>query len=328
MGTEGNYERLFPGQDDCWYVQRDSGVIELAFCPGQTTGFCPLPIYSNPTPSNAVSGATEDVTLQGFYLDTVSAVTIGDHTVNSITPISPTEMTVNVTWDGTVGLADLTLDATCGQVVVSDAFDAFVSVWLDLSVPADYVTANPVVIGGASVSQTANGAAITGTGGWNSIVRFDGSCAGVSSNFEMVVFRQGTAARAMIGLTSDTTAPTATWPGNNSYQRQYIGFWNSGTGGTSYYGSQAGEGGTNWNQNSGSNVATPAGSYRLYRYESAGQGGATVEVWDSDASFNKITLLNTFTSNKPTTPATTVCHSVVPLDAVASDYFVRGLRIL
>ena len=264
------------------------------------------PIVDSISPPKLNHAATLDLTITGYYFQDTSTVSIVGQTVNSVTFVSPNELTVNVTSNSTDGLYDVIVGNDCGLKNIVDGIEVKLSVWFDMRVAADLTAANITATTGLTYASTANGLQVTpATTSWNQALKFEGAQGSVSDDFQMVVYRTGTARRFMPGLFNQATDIT-TWPGGNSYQRQYCGAWQSGPSFSTIYGSQLNEGGVGWTQNIGATVNTPTGQYTLYKWRSAGQNGSVCEAWVSDVNLNEITLLHSWTSNKTATPATIV----------------------
>lgn len=289
--------------------------------------FCPLPIFTELDTVKVNQSTTVDIIITGYYLDTVSNITLGGVTVNGITIDNPNQITVNITSPAVDAFHDLVITGTCGEITIANALEVQLSTWLMMDDATDFTSAGWEITTGNSVASTADGAQfVNNVSSWTKMGQTLGYTGTVGQTFEMVVKRTGTARRAMFGL-HDATVSIATYPGSNAYRRQFTGAWNYGAGVNRDYGTQVGEGGTGWSQAHSATASTPAGSYIKYKWFGAGTNGQVCEVWQSDAALNDVALLSTRTSNKPATPGTTLAFSVCMYDAGVSDYAPFAMKI-
>lgn len=216
-------------------------------------------------------------------------------------------------------------------LIIGNCPEEPVTNWLKMNDPDDFAAAGWEITAGSSVTSTANGAQFNhNLTNWNKMAKATGITGTSDQAFEMVIFRTGTALRAMFG-TADANVGITTWPGGNSYQRQYHGVWNFGASFNRSYGSQLGEGGSGWFQTHPATTPTPAGSYVMIRFNQAGKNGGLVEIFESDAACNEGAAITSFVSDKIVTPldsAGDVTFSVSGFDAGLSDYYITALRVV
>ena len=269
------------------------------------------------------------VHVYGSYFSSASSISIPGLNPTNITFISGGEMSFDINPGAAVGFYDLTLTNELDSVTVNNAIEVKSNLWVDLRIAANVTTANPVFetsrINGYNVDPSFGLQLDVATQDWRKALRFDGLCSDINKSYDIIVYRTNTVKRAMFGLTS-TSLQINPSLGGSYHKRQYIGAWNTGGRVQRVYGSQFREtGGVDWNQ-SFTRVNTNVGMYIRYHFQNAGQNGNNIEIWEVDSNFNDISLLRSFTSTKPATPATSVCPSVVPNESGLSDYYITAIR--
>lgn len=269
------------------------------------------------------------IKIYGSYFTPSSTISVPGLSLTNITFVSSEEMNFDVNPGSAIGLYDLVVTNEIDTLVLDDAIEVKATLWLDLRNSSDVAVANPVFdsahINGYSINTNYGMQLDIVANNWQKALRFDGLCSDIGNDFDIVVYRTGTVKRAMFGLMSALTGVNPSI-GSNYHQRQYIGQWNTGGRTQSAYGSQRYEvGGVTWNQ-AYTRIDTPAGEFIRYHFKNAGQNGNIVEIWQVDAALNDIALLRSYTSNKPSTPATVVCPSVIPREDGLSDYFITAIR--
>lgn len=278
---------------------------------------------------NIKINTNSNITINGSYFTPSTTVSIPGLSLTNYNFISSNQLSFDVNPGAAIGLYDVIITNELDSLTMNDAIEVKANLWLDLRNPSDIAIANPVFettrINSFIADPTFGIQLDVATNDWRKALRFDGLCSDVNNDFDIVVYRSGTVKRAMFGLMSTSTIVNPSM-GGSYHQRQYIGQWNTGGRTQRAYGSQRFEtDGVSWNQ-AYTRIDTPAGKYIRYHFKNAGQNGNIVEIWEVDAALNDIALLRSYTSNKPTTPATEVCPSIVPREDGLSDYFITAIR--
>ena len=315
LGSSHSVDFIFDGHSDAVIV---SGCSALT------------PSISSVTPNQLTVSSTSTVFVSGHNFSVATTVNVPGLNISNVNIIDVQNLSFSVEATASVADYDLEIQNECGNLVQTDAISVIASTWIDLRTAAGVTTANPnyttAGISGYTVDPSF-GLQITNTStGWNKMLRFDGVCAAPGSDFDIVIYRSGTAVSFMPALWNASTSVNP-YPNNTTYYTQYIGFWIPGASSSQVWGSQGGEGGSNWNQNFTA-INLPVGNFYRFAFRGGAQNGQTVEVFQVDANLNDISSLGSFVSNKPNTPAASICPGLTPNTAGAADYFVTAVRAL
>lgn len=288
------------------------------------------PVISNVAPSLLSVSSSSTIYLSGYNFSVATNVNIPGLIVSSLNIIDKQNLSFVLATTAATANYNLEIQNECGTTVSTNAISVAPSTWTDLRTTAGVTAANPVYtttgISGYTIDP-AFGLRITNSNtAWSKMLRFDGMCDVPSKDFDIVIYRSGTSRSFMPSLWNASTAVNP-FPGTTSYYRQYIGFWIPADTTSAVWGSQGGEGGSNWNQSFGA-IALPAGKYYRFAFRGAAQTGQTVEVFEVDSSLNDISSLGSYVSNRPATPAISVCPGITPYATGVADYYVTAVRAL
>ena len=278
-----------------------------------------------------VASTTEQVRIFGNHFASNSAISVPGLSVTNSNFSNPGEMSFDLTAGGSTGQYDIIINNDCGSFTLANSLTVQASAWIDLRTAGGVSQAAPEFTNGPIAGYAVDPSFglrlnVTSTT-WQKSVRFSGLCDSVNQDFDIVVYRTGTSDRVLMSLFNENIQIDPYPNTTASYQRAYIGAWNFGGGVSTVYGTEADNGGSGWSQAIG-NKAIQTGQYYRYHFENAGQSGGRIEVWRVDANFNDIAQVGgTTISNKPSTPAVTVCPGLSPFDTGNVDYYITGLRI-
>ena len=277
-----------------------------------------------------VASTTESVTLTGSSFSPGSSISVPGLSLSNISINDFDNISMDVTAGAAVGDYDIIISNECGSYTESNAIKVQASEWIDLRTAAGVADADPeftaASISGYTIDPSFGLRLNIATTTWNQAVRFNGACDFKDRDFDIVVYRTGTADRLLVSLFNNS-ATIEPYAGSPSYQKEFIGAWNPGNSVTGLWGTDVDNGGSGWSQGmAGKNTQT--GRYFRYHFQRAGQNGYNFELWRVDANFNDITQIGaSIVSNKTVTPSSVVCAGLSPYDNGNVDYYITGIRV-
>lgn len=279
---------------------------------------------------NIIESNTELVEVSGYNFSPTTTVNVPGLSISNLVINDFNSLQFNITAGTTLGSYNMIIGTECGSVTSTNAITVIASPWIDLRTAAGVTQADPEYttarITGYTIDTNFGFRINNNSNGWNKAVKFKGACDSISRSFDIVIYRTGITDRTMVGLLNQASVINP-YPSGNSYQHQYIGFWNSGNASNTMYGTESNAGGSNWSQSIGTHsIAT--GKFYRYHFEQAGQAGQILEIWEVDANFIDIAKVgSTAISTKASSPASTVCAGLAPYDSGNVDFYVTGIKV-
>ncbi|MDB4430955.1 IPT/TIG domain-containing protein [Pseudomonadales bacterium] len=236
---------------------------------------CPalVPEVLSVDPPIVNQNVTIDVLVNGNNFTPSTTVDITGQTVNSVTFVNSSQLSVNITTGTTDGLYNVTVSDCAGDGVLADGFEVELSVWVDLRLGGDAFTdgnaaGNDIRYrNGMSLTRDASGMFFAGINPWGSWVKFEslGWTRGTNKTLQWIF--TGPDNPMMIGIGSDATNETSNSQWN---QAEVLVYFNNGTNFWGLYGNNGNVGSTG---NQAIGVAIPAASAFKIKFEDDGDAG-------------------------------------------------------
>ena len=270
--------------------------------PQELEGIFPSPFIQSVQNGSFNRNITQNVIVNGLNFTPSTRVELSDEslTVNSVTYVSPNELTVNISSGNELGSFDILVrnnqlnSGTQGQgkINVKDA------IWIDLRTTPIANLGLEMSTGVIVNQDTARGLWASGTGNiWNRGVKFTANKWNRVDNIEFsFVFTRSGNGLCMFGIGGDNINVNAL--GNQSFYRAETQLFYANSQTNAFYG-----GGleANWFQIIGTTVVFDVGKFYKVKFSNSGANGATMNITEvSPTDFdNEINTLHEWISNSP-----------------------------